>query len=647
MYIRDYLVKIAEDITERPLPSFSSESEYFLWKKNKQIQFQQMLGIDTYLNEQRSPLNVTITGTLKSDTHRIEKLYYESLPGLYVTANLYIPNDLKHPAPAIVYLCGHSPTQKVKYQDHPRKFAQLGFVTLIIDTIQFGEVQGMHHGTYAHGQFQWTSKGYTPSATEVWNAIRGIDLLTERQEVDQNRIGITGHSGGGAISWWTACCDDRIKAAAASSGTGTIASQVRERTIDTHCDCIFPNNPYGWSLIESYALMAPRPMLIISPDRDRNYTIESVRLVYERLKALYSNLGFKENIQLFDFHAHHSYSPDSRKAAFSWFLKHLKGEENSENKVNDIDGKQESEKELLVYQGKTPPNDESTTVQEWLIESKELPLIQSSQELKATKKNLIKKLMTESFAAFAKHNIPLAVETKQKYFSNEETWHHKFSFVSEYNWKIPGELWGSSMKASNSPTAIYLKSTANTDGFKFHKIPIIHDLPSEWQRAMIEVRGTGESAWGTEMNWNVRRSLALTGRTIASLRVWDVLRGIQAIRSRPEVNPDKIIIAAEKDMTVPALYAALLDSRIYAVILKDPPASQDISSNANGSDNVIEIINSLRHTDLPQLAGLIWPTKLIFLGNRPKNYRLSEDIHKKLGEPGGVWRMQELSDLNI
>ncbi len=645
MYVRDYLNTIAEEITDRKLPTFSTDSEFSKWQENRKVKFHKMLGIDTYLNQPRSPLNVTITGTLQNETHRIEKLYYESLPGLYVTANLYMPHDLKRPAPAIVYLCGHSPTQKVLYQEHPKKFAQLGFVTLIIDTIEFGEVRGTHHGTYTHGQFQWVSKGYTPVAPEVWNAIRGIDLLTERQEVDGKRVGITGHSGGGAISWWTACCDDRIKVVASSSGTGTVASHISERTIDTHCDCIFPNNPYGWSLVELYALIAPRPILIVSPDRDNNYTIDSVRVVFEKLKGLYNNLGHKEDVQLFEFHAHHSYSPSSRKAIFSWFIQHLKDEDYSDKEVSDIDGEEEKEESLLVFQGNTPANDQSTNVQDWLIPQTELLSIRSPQELKSAREHVVKKLMEESFSTFPKPNIPLSIKTRQIYFRRESTWHHKFSYISEHNWRIPAELWGgSNMRNSRSPTAVYLKSPGNVDGQRFSKIPIIHDLPSSWLQAVIDTRGTGENAWGMEINWHVRRSLALTGRTVASLRVWDVLRGIQALRSMPEVSHDKIIIAADGDMAVPALYASLLDGNIFAVVLKNPPASQNLSSQSNGFDNVLEIINSLRHTDLQQVAGLIWPTKIIFLGNRPESYRWSENIHNQLGEPGGVWRVPSLAE---
>lgn len=647
MFIRDYLSKTTNEITQRELPSFSTEDEFLSWQKKKRNKFQKALGIDKYLEQERTPLNVKITGTLQRETFRVEKLYYESLPGLYVTANLYIPQNIKKPAPAIIYLCGHSQTQKVNYQAHPRKFAQLGFVALIIDTIEYGEVRGIHHGTYSHGLFQWISKGYTPAAPEVWNAIRGIDLLSAYQEVDKNKIGITGHSGGGAISWWTACCDERIKAVASSSGTGTFGSHVSERTIDTHCDCIFPNNPYGQSLIEFYALVAPRPILIVSPDRDKNYTIDSVRTVYKKLKEVYKNLGYEDEIDLFEFHAPHSYSSSSRKAIFSWFLQHLKGEKNHRNRMTDIDQEDEEAEKLSVFKGQTPANDASTNVQEWFVPSPETISISSYGDLKIFRKDLIKKLKEESFASFPNSDLPLHIETRQKYLERDRTWYHKFTFESEQGWRIPGELRGESKLANAetpSPVGIYLGSPSSQDGFRYQNIPIVQDLPSTWLQALINTRGIGETAWGADMNWHVRRSLALTGRTIASLRVWDILRGIQALRSMPMVDKNKILIAAEKDMTVPALYAALLDGNIWGLVLKDLPSTQNIKSNPDGSDSQIEIINSLRHTDLSQVAGLIWPTKLIFLGHRPESYHWAEKVHKDLGEPGGVWRVPGLSD---
>src|SRR5699024_4383953 len=117
-----YLNNTANEITQRELPSFSTKDEFLSWQKDERIKFHKILGIDKYLEQERPSLNVKKTGTLQRKTYRIEKLSYESLPGLYVTANLYIPDNITKPVPAIIYLCGHSPTQKIKYQAHPRKF---------------------------------------------------------------------------------------------------------------------------------------------------------------------------------------------------------------------------------------------------------------------------------------------------------------------------------------------------------------------------------------------------------------------------------------------------------------------------------------------------------------------------------------------
>jgi len=170
--IRYYLMKEAAKITDSRLEDLKSLED---WKKIRPVKHRQlveMLGMqDVPLESTRPDLNVKVTGVIQKDGYRIEKLYYESLPDLYVPANLYIPDNIKEPRPAILYVCGHSRTQKVYYQDHPRKFAQLGFVCLIIETIQNGEVRGEHHGCYANGWFNWYSRGYNPGGVEVWNGI--------------------------------------------------------------------------------------------------------------------------------------------------------------------------------------------------------------------------------------------------------------------------------------------------------------------------------------------------------------------------------------------------------------------------------------------------------------------------------------------
>jgi dienelactone hydrolase len=273
--IRNYLIEKATEITDHSLSGLNTLDDWKKIRDKRYSEFSEMMGLPP--ENYRPALNVKVTGTIQGKGYHIEKLYYESLPGLYVRANLYIPDNNKDPMPGILYVCGHSPTQKVHYQAHPRKFAQLGFVCLIIETIQWGEVRGEHWGCYANGWFNWYSRGYNPAGVELWNAIRGLDLLSSRPEVDHEKLGVTGISGGGSQSWYIAAADPRVKAVAPVCGASTLKAQITTRTVDGHCDCMMPINTYGQDFTDIGALIAPRPLLICQADRDGLNKIESVR----------------------------------------------------------------------------------------------------------------------------------------------------------------------------------------------------------------------------------------------------------------------------------------------------------------------------------------------------------------------------------
>src|SRR6266852_5004860 len=130
------------------------------------------------------------------------------------------------------------------------------------------------------------------------NGIRGLDLLVQRPDVDPERLGVTGISGGGAVSWYVAAGDARIKVAAPVCGTATLASHIHDRTIDGHCDCMWWTNTYLWDLADVGALIAPRPLMIASADRDELFTIASIREVHNQLQRLFGHLGATENLRL-------------------------------------------------------------------------------------------------------------------------------------------------------------------------------------------------------------------------------------------------------------------------------------------------------------------------------------------------------------
>src|SRR5438874_2290325 len=128
---------------------------------------------------------------------------------------------LAEPAPAILYVCGHgnvvkdgvSYGSKASYQHHGAWLARNGYVCLTIDTLQLGEIQGLHHGTHRENMWWWNARGYTPAGVEAWNCMRALDYLQSRPEVDAERLGVTGRSGGGAYAWWITALDERIRVA--------------------------------------------------------------------------------------------------------------------------------------------------------------------------------------------------------------------------------------------------------------------------------------------------------------------------------------------------------------------------------------------------------------------------------------------------
>ena len=174
-------------------------------------------------------------------------------------------------------------------------FASNGYVCLIVDTLQLGEVAGIHHGTYREGRWWWHDRGYTPAGVECWNGIRGIDYLVSRPDVDPERIGVTGISGGGATTVWIAAADERVKVAVPVSGMSDLESYVTNKVINGHCDCMFLVNTYQWEWTTILALFAPRPLLFANSDNDTIFPMDGNRRIIERLRKCYEMYGKKDN----------------------------------------------------------------------------------------------------------------------------------------------------------------------------------------------------------------------------------------------------------------------------------------------------------------------------------------------------------------
>ncbi|MDO9542272.1 MAG: acetylxylan esterase [Kiritimatiellia bacterium] len=595
----------------------------------------------------RTPLKPVITGSLKRDGYIIDKLHFQSMPGAYVPGNLYRPAKNDRRLPAVLYLCGHSIGKACpRYQANTRWFAQHGYVALVLDTIEQGEAQGEHHGTYSHGRWDWYSRGYTPAGTEVWNAMRAFDYLASRPDVDANRMGVTGISGGGAMSWFFGAADERVKCIVPVCQTGSIGQQVTDRAVDGHCDCAFWINYYRWCTPDIGALIAPRPLLIAAGTEDVLWRPYAFRDVFRRIRRQYAKLGMAENVRLVEDIAPHGYTEKIRKAIFEWFNLHLKGD--ARPIKDDVTGHIEPGKNLLVFNNKPPRKDTMRIIDTLLVKKALPPAVKSLSQWTAYQRNTLDALRRLTFSAtrppacsawsaatagrqhFAQSDrggryIPGKTTPGLIEFRDDGRGNEFGGNLSSYVFKTADELElrVRVIRPSNTTRihvlAFALPESALTGHYANERPPVSEGIGT----ACVEVRNTASSSIGPGYLWTLRRSYPLLGQSLPERQVYDLLAGIEIIRQQSFAGP--IALYGEGRAALLAIYAALLNSSISEVVLKNPPASHE-------DPETPEFLGILRIGDLPQNLALIYPRPITFIGKIPPAYQWTEKLYRKLGK---------------
>ena len=351
------------------LHAFGTQEPWSLAQETLRRQLAEMLGLPP-LESRPSQLHAVTTGTLEHEDLVVEKIHFQSSPGLYVTGNLYRPKQIDKPLPAILYVCGHGQVKengvslgnKTHYQHHPAWFARQGYIAMAIDTIQLGEIEGIHHGLYRFNRWDWPSRGYTPAGVETWNAIRAVDYLVTRPEVDASKIGITGRSGGGAYSWYAAAIDPRIRVAVPVAGVTDLRDHIIDQVVRGHCDCMFFNNRYGWDYTTLCAMVHPRALLIGNTDEDPIFPLRGVFRVQQQLRTLYA-LEPKSNLGIQWTTGGHEDTQELQLGCFVWFDRHLLG---TQRKLQRIAEPLFAKADLKVFES-LPPDQRVTDVQDWFV----------------------------------------------------------------------------------------------------------------------------------------------------------------------------------------------------------------------------------------------------------------------------------------
>jgi len=581
----------------------------------------------------KTDLKPVVTGRIEHEQFTVEKLHFQSMPQLYVTANLYVPKKLERPAPAILYVCGHSVMKtngvslgnKTGYQHHGAWFAQHGYVCLTIDTIQLGELPGIHHGTYREGMWWWNARGYTPAGVEAWNSIRALDYLQSRPEVDGLRLGVTGRSGGGAYSWWVAALDERIKAACPVAGITDLHNHVIDGTVQGHCDCMFTVNTYRWDYAQVAALVAPRPLLICNTDKDGIFPLEGVVRLHNKVRNIYRLHNAANKLGLLITEGPHKDTQDLQVPVFRWFNRHLKGEEPL---IEVAAEKLFMPADLKVF-NELPADERTTKIHETFVPLAPKATVPADREAWAKQRDDWLRLLREKcFRGWPEEPAPIelneawvvvrdGVRFAAYDFTSQEYVHLRL-YVADANRPKPQGVTLRLLDESTWPGWLDLMSVGFAKELaEENRIASLLTTPTpkgghrdsqftQWRReiqsgnratAWLAPRGIGLTAWNpTERQKpHINRRFMLLGQTVDTMRTWDIHRAVQALHGLAALRGVPLEIEGRGRMAGNALYAALFEPDIAGLHLRDLPPS-----HREGPD----YLNVLRFLDVPQAVAL-------------------------------------------
>jgi len=591
---------------------------------------------------ERTPLNARVVGVLQRSAYKIEKVIFESQPHFYVTANLYLPKTGRPPYPAILFPLGHEPGGKTNptWQQMLGSLATKGFVALTWDPIGQGERLQIYDEDLGESKVGDSTTEHTVVGTQcllvgdhlarytIWDGMRALEYLLTRPEVDPTRVGLTGNSGGGTHTAYIAALDDRIQVAAPSCYITswrlmlqTIGPQDAEQTFPFWLKDGFDYPDYLYAF-------APKPYFLLSAIRDF-FPIAGARETFAEASRVYSAIGAKEKVGMFEADDGHGYSKPRRLAAYEWFGRLLRG-------VEDKDPEPQIEMATPEELRCTPTGQVSTSLggeSVFTLNQKRLERVQSNRRMPPAE-------LPRKVQELIRYEPPSTSQEVQRYGTITRSGYQieKLTYESESGITIPSLLFvpegGDDKKA-----AVVIVSG---DGKKASAPEAERLVKSGMVVLSIDARGFGETQINTGVNseefdhyfgdFRDAMTALLVGKTMVGMRALDITRAVDLLSARRDVDREKIYVYGKKGGAVPALYAAVLDRRIRKVVLEDMLSSYESVVENKIHRRVLESVvpGALKFYDLPDLAATLAPRKLsIVSGTDPLGHELPANTVRK------------------
>ena len=569
---------------------------------------------------ERSPLNVRTVGAFERERYRVEKLVYESRPGLFVTANLYLPKTGTAPYPGVLFQMGHSAPGKAYplYQRCCQGLVQLGYVVLAFDPIGQGERSSratpprsptQEHSMVGH---KMLLVGETATGAMLWDAMRSLDVLVAHPQVDGRRLASTGQSGGGTLTMILAAMDERLAAAAVSSGnTENFALEpfLAPGSSDDAEQDLIGSGPLGFDRWDMLWPMAPKPLLVAVSAHDFFGTYSpayerSGREEFAKLARAYETLGARDKIEYFEEPLPHSLSYPMRMAVYNWFERHL----NHATRSIEEEPPTNPENDETLWCGKTgvAERDFGGTSPARLVAERARSI--RTPERPGDLRALLgmdaaprePKLEIRRRTRYRNCEV-LAVEVQ----TARQVWCPAWVFVPKRAW---------------SRMLLAIEPTGRNGAWQEEEL---YDQIASAGIAVCapDVRGVGDLqgqfapgavgyARGHASEDQYAWASLILGHSLLGQRTTDIAAYAQALaREYPRAE---VVLAARERMTVPALCAAALEPRVAKVYLARHLASwRSVAEDENATCPPANVVaGALAVADLPQIARSLAPRQV-------------------------------------
>jgi len=607
---------------------------------------------------ERTPLNPRITGTTTRNGIRMEKVVFESQPGFYVTGAVFIPEGLAGPAPGVLYLSGHAAEafRSRAYMHIIQNLALKGFVVFAIDPV--GQGERLQHWDEEAGR-SWIGgstlehsypgaqcfvSGSSLARLMTWDAIRAIDYLVTREEVDPERIGVNGRSGGGTQTAYVSAFDERVLASAPENYITSFQRLIESRGLQD-AEQNFPGGiAHGIDMADLLLARAPAPTLVLATTRDI-FNIEGTREVYDEILPAFSALGAAEHLVMVEDDAGHTSTLKNREALYAFFQEYL----DLPGDPGDLEVEEWPADELQVTEsGQLATSLGGETVFS-LNRAETQPLLERLEESRADLETHLGSVVGEALRLSGWRDPGSEVEAvftgrwpREGY--SVETWF----LEGEGDYAVPFLLFVPD-GAAKLPATIYLHPESKAEDaavggpiealVRQGRVVLAPDLPGMGETGPGVYRGDAYGFRIGAVSYNLWFAGVQTGRSLTGIRAAEVARCIAFLRGHEAVDAEAVGLVALEDLATVGLHAAAFDLRIAPVVLTAPLVSwADLVSHQRYRTYYMPhtVPGALASYDLPDLAATLAPRALTLIN--PANHAGEAADAESLEREYGVLR---------